>query len=133
MVKQIKKAKLRYGFFPSEHGDGIGICVGGKSYAASKYGGLIKKRGVKQLDFGFTSGIQEVDRIGDFNPGETYRIEIDGVAYYAKVTDKHLLGVTLLLINFAEESAELRDLEYDALRYHINAGLVQGIVFHDWC
>lgn len=88
---------------------------------------------MKQLDFGFTSGIQEVDRIGDFNPGETYRIEIDGVAYYAKVTDKHLLGVTLLLINFAEESAELRDLEYDALRYHINAGLVQGIVFHDWC
>lgn len=133
MAKPIKKAKLRYGFFPSEHGDGIGICVGGKSYAASNYGGLIKKRGIKQLDLSFTSGIQAIDRLEDFNPGETYRIEIDGTTFYAKVTDKNLFGVILLLVNFEEETAELRDLDYDTLRYHINAGLVQRIVFHDWC
>ena len=133
MAKPIKIAKLRYGFFPSEHGDGIGICVGGKSYSASNYGGLIKKRGMKQLDLCFTSSITEVGEVGDFNPGETYRIEYEGNPYYVKVVDKNLFGVVLLMVNFAEETAEVMDMEYDILRYHINGGLVKGIRCHDWC
>lgn len=132
MAKPIKKAKLRYGFFSSEHGDGIGICVGGKSYSASQYGGLIKKRGMKQLDLGFTSGITEIDKVGDFNPGETYRIDYEGQPYYAKVVDKNLFGVILLMVNFSEESAELMDFDYDSLRYHINGGMIRGLIYYDW-
>lgn len=132
MAKPIKPAKIRYGFYPSEHGDGIGICVGGKSYSASRYGGLLKKRGMKELDIEFTSGITEIDEVGEFNPGETYRIELEGHPFYAKVVDKNLFGVTLLMVNFAEETAKLMDFEYDILRYHINSGMVKGITYHDW-
>lgn len=133
MTKPIKSAKIRFGFFPSEHGDGIGICVGGKSYSASKYGGLIKKRGIKQLDLCFTSSIQETSQIGDFNPGETYRVELEGTACYTKVVDKNLFGVELLVVNFEEQTAEMRDIDFDDLRYYINAGMVKGIRCYDWC
>lgn len=88
---------------------------------------------MKQLDLSFTSGIQTIDRLGDFNPGETYRIEIEETSYYAKIIEKNLFGVIMLLVNFEEEMAELREIEYDILHYYANAGLVQGIIFHDWC